>query len=176
MARTLDDLIRNLTNFENNLKVKAPTFIMFAGKIYLEKKKEKIYNSGVGRYSSKKYHASSLKGKQLTQAGLSFLETKIQNKEKTNWAGLRNAEGLQTSFVDLWYSGTMWKNTDAVKGNQTVYRYFVTIGAKDKEQKRKLLANYERYGNFLAPSKEEITEIKNNLAHSIFELLKLSVK
>lgn len=176
MARTLDDLIRNLTNFENNLKIKAPTFIMFAGKIYLEKKKEKIYNSGVGRYSSKKYHAGSLKGKELTQAGLSFLETKIKNKQKTNWAGLRNAEGLQTSFVDLWYSGAMWKNVDAVKGNQSIYRYSVIIGAKDKEQKRKLIDNFDRYGNFLDPTKKELTEVKDNLAHSIFELLKASLK
>lgn len=171
MARTLDDLIKRLTSFEENLKSKAPSIIMKAGKEFLEQKKEQIMASGVGRYSKKKYSPGSLKSKALTGAGLSFLEGKIAQKEKTNWAELRQAEGLQIAHVDLWYSGQMWSSTVATKANQSTNVFWVSIGGRNRLSRNKLLANYKRYGDYLRPNEKQMQTLRNSITTNVSTLL-----
>lgn len=175
-TRTLDDLIKRLSGFEQDLQKQAPSFILKAGRSFLEQKKEQILSFGVGRYSKKKYHPSSLKKKVISGAGLSFLETKIQKKEKTNWSELRQAEGLQASFVDLWYTGQMWNSTVAQKKNQISFTYFVTIGARNKKAQEKLFANFKRYGDFLRPNEQQAESLRQNLKTSITNLLIRKIK
>lgn len=157
--RTLEELIRRLGLFQDDMKRNQSKVLLGSGRNFLEEKKKQILSNGVGKYSKRKYYAGSLKGKELSGAGLSFLESKIKKKEKTNWAGLRQAEGLQTSFVDLYYSGQMWNSLKLVKQSQVSY----TIQASNKLAQQKLNMNKKRYGDFLKPTPEQ----KKNLGVSI---------
>lgn len=174
--RTLETLISRLSDLEKDLQSKAPSILMSSGKAFLEAKKRQILSSGVGRYSSKKFYPSALKGKELTSSGRSFIEEKIKSKTKINWASLRKAEGLQTSYVDLYYSGHMWNSTIAKKANSSTYVFYITIGAKNKLAQKKLNYNFERYGDFLSPNKSQLDvikkELKNNVSNLIIRRLK----
>lgn len=169
--RTLALLISRLDNLEKDLQQKAPSIILGAGRSFLVAKKLQIANSGVGRYSSKKYHPSALKGRELSSAGKTFIENKISRKEKTNWSELRRAEGLQVSFVDLYYSGQMMNSTIAQKANQASFTYFITIGARNKKAQEKLNYNYERYGNFLKPTQAQFEEMKKDVNRRVLNII-----
>lgn len=174
--KTTIQLIDRLTRLEEALKARAPSIVTNAGKAFLIEKKEEIATRGVGRYSKTTYSASFLKGKELSSSGKSFLDNKIKNKELTNWAGLRSAEGLQVSFVDLWYSGKMINSTTAQKGNNTTYKYFVVIGGRNKDSKRKLFANYERYGDFLRPNDEQHKNFQDSVKTAVLGLITKTLK
>lgn len=176
MARTLEDFIRKLGEFEQDLQRLLPQYIAKAGRAYLVARKEEIMKRGVGSYSRKKYNASWLKGKELTSAGLSFLEAKMDKKEKTNWAGLRQAEGLQISYVDLYYSGHMWNSTIVSKKQVSALTYYVVIAGRSKKAQAKLDANRERYGDFLKPTEEDMMKMFNDLGKNVSSLLKRKLR
>lgn len=169
--RTLQDLIDNLAKFERELFTEAKYILLRAGGKFVKDKKEEIAKTGVGRYSNKLHYASSFKGKELTGAGKTFLENKTLKKQKTNWAGLRKAEGLQIAHVDLWYSGAMIKSTDATEAEQFGHKYWIHVGSKDDEGKKKLFFNYKRYGNFLFPNARQKNEMRKSVFNETRNLL-----
>lgn len=66
-----------------------------------------------------------------------------------NWKGLRAAQGLQTSKVDLTYSGRMLQNVSVIDVRVIGYIYQAVVGGKDQETRDKLKWNRARYGDFL---------------------------
>ena len=89
--------------------------------------------------------------KTKSKRGDKFLEGKKKQGENTvSYSDLRQAEGLQINFVDLTFSGEMWRNMFPreviVEGNY----YIAPLGCNTKDGQNKLNWNYERYGNFFA--------------------------
>ena len=89
--------------------------------------------------------------KTKSKRGDKFLEGKKKQGENTvSYSELRQAEGLQINFVDLTFSGEMWRNMFPreviVEGNY----YIAPLGCNTKDGQNKLNWNYERYGNFFA--------------------------
>ena len=89
--------------------------------------------------------------KTKSKRGDKFLEGKKKHGENTvSYSELRQAEGLQINFVDLTFSGEMWRNMFPreviVEGNY----YIAPLGCNTKDGQNKLNWNYERYGNFFA--------------------------
>ena len=89
--------------------------------------------------------------KTKSKRGDKFLEGKKKQGEHTvSYSELRQAEGLQINFVDLTFSGEMWRNMFPreviVEGNY----YIAPLGCNTKDGQAKLNYNYERYGNFFA--------------------------
>lgn len=89
----------------------------------------------------------------------------------------RRANGLQTSFVDLTYSGKMFREKNSSYQGITEYaliniieryrtsgEFSTTIGALDKETEDKLRWNKERFGDFLA-----VTEPEKAVLEKLFE-------
>lgn len=89
-----------------------------------------------------------------------------------NWKGLRAAQGLPVSKVDLTYTGRMFQNigiTDVrIIGNSCQ----ATIGGTDQETKNKLKWNMARYGDFLNLGGLSIELAKKKAAQRINDLFK----
>lgn len=151
----VQDAINRLLQFERELQNGMPAISKEVTGLFLNAKINQIRKSGIGSYSAKKYAANFLKGKELNGAGKSFIDLKIKNKEKTNWAELRASQGLQIQFVDVYYSGQMLNSTGIQRNNSASYRYYSIIGGRNEEARKKLGYNQKRYGNFLHPNIEQ---------------------
>lgn len=127
-----------------------------------------IKDHGFGRlYSENRIPAWYLDGKELNAAGLVYLKAKKKKDEQNthvqdgvkffpadygvNWKEFRNAQGLQTSFVDLTYTGFMFSNMQPVKlqanSDGTVVQ--ALLGATNVEDQKKMDYNRDRYGDFI---------------------------
>jgi hypothetical protein len=85
---------------------------------------------------------------------------------------LRKLNGLQTSKVDLTFSGRMFQNLKLLEPRNSGAKFLAVIGAKDKENKDKLSGNFIRYGDFLAPTNDEtevLQTVQLNRLRSIFQ-------
>lgn len=158
---TVLDAIRRIGQFEKELITAMPGISKEVSGLFLAAKISQIRRTGIGNYSKSVYSASLLKGKELNASGRSFLDSKIRRKEKTNWAGLRAAQGLQIGFVDVYYSGQMLNTTGIIRNNTVSYRFYCIIGGRNQESRDKLSANQKRYGNFLTPDLSQRLLMKN---------------
>lgn len=109
-----------------------------------------IKEKGFGvMYSEKKVPAWFLSGKERNATGEAFIKDKEKKKEKTNWKELRQAQGMQTSFVDLSYENQMWANMQPgpVENDGDIVR--APLAATNKEVQNKMNWNRDRYGDFI---------------------------
>lgn len=94
-----------------------------------------------------------------------------------SYAGFRQLNGLQTAFVDLTFSGDMFRD---IKARQTgpVGRHVYTakIGAERKDNQDKIRWNTRRKGVFLALSTEEKEKIKASYKLEIEKLIKRNLQ
>ena len=94
--------------------------------------------------------------KRLKKRGVAFLaklEKKTSKKEKlalSNWGEFREAQGLQINYVDLTYSGEMWRGLFPQDVQIEGFRYIAPLGSTTVAGQKKLNWQYERYGNFFA--------------------------
>lgn len=157
----VQDAINRIEQFKQELVTAMPAISTEVAGLFLSAKIQQIRKTGVGNYSTALYSAHRLKGKELNSAGKTFLDEKIKKREKTNWAQLRKAQGLQTSFVDVYYSGQMLDSTGIERANSASFRYYSIIGGRNDESKKKLAYNRIRYGRFLHPNPEQGKMIGN---------------
>ncbi len=85
---------------------------------------------------------------------------------------LRKLNGLQTAHVDLTFSGRMLQNTKLLKFKERGAQFIYFIGASDKEEKVKLAGNNKKYGDFLAPTKEDIPVLQEVNVDAIEKIFK----
>lgn len=169
---TIADAVRRIENFQNELIASMPAIALEAGGVFLAAKIEQIRKMGVGLYNSNVYSAHFLKGKELNASGKSFIATKLKNKERTNWAEFRKAQGLQSNFVDLYYSGQMLNSTGIINVSTVTNTFFVTLGGRNAEAKAKLEKNRERYGDFLKPNAKQSTLMNKRALKLITDIYK----
>lgn len=84
----------------------------------------------------------------------------------------REANGLQTAFVDLTFSGRMFQNLGIIGTVKTGDSYVTIIGGFDKEVKDKLKWNAERFGDFMATNDQENEELTTIYKNRIVSILK----
>lgn len=114
-----------------------------------------IKDKGFGQlYSDTKVPAWFMKGKELNKRGLNYILTLEKNATEdepalTNWGEFRQAQGLQTAFVDLSYSNKMWAGMFPQDVQQDLYTYIAPLGNNTREGQDKMNWNFERYGDFL---------------------------
>lgn len=134
-----------------------------------------IREKGFGyKYSENRIPAWFLHDKELNAAGKTYLQKhgvqddgsqgkakkKRRKKGETadpgsyeatvTWGEFREAQGLQSMFVDLGYSNKMWADMSPVGIQQDstgIVR--ANLGARTKENQQKMNYNRERYGNFI---------------------------
>ncbi|MCA9497108.1 MAG: hypothetical protein KC589_09255 [Nanoarchaeota archaeon] len=132
--------------------------------------------SSLGNYSEKDVPAFFFKGKSNNQGGESYIDAQIEEGGGVSYADFRRANGLQTNFIDLTFSGRMWSNIgvkNIASGNN---KTTVTIGAKTDDNELKLFYSEKRFGDILQISKGEKEELELIAENRIETLAKRYLK
>lgn len=162
----IQQLIENLKKIQDNLhKVlldSASTIAIDAVGLA----EEQILERGFGaNYSDDFIPSYFLKGKQINAGGLAYLEKVADDPEVgANWKGFRKAQGLQTGFVDLSYSRTMWQGLRPEEAKNEGSKYFCFIGHNNNEGRKKMNWNFARYGDFIGKGLKGQEEILQSVA------------
>ena len=132
----------------------AATSVSMAGKALAERT---VKDKGFGEeYSTTKVPAWFMKGKELNKRGANYitgLEKRASKEDKlalSNWGDFRQAQGLQINYVDLTYSGEMWRGLFPQDVQIEGFSYIAPLGSTTVAGQKKLNWQYERYGNFFA--------------------------
>ena len=97
---------------------------------------------------------------------LSTAQERKLRKEKSkkgrdlSYKEVRKLAGRQTGYVDLTFSGDMWKGTVALLEESTPNTSTATIKGKTLDVAKKLGYNSDRYGNILRVTKNEQTQLE----------------
>ena len=171
---TAEDFVRAIRLTIEDLKANGPDIVevmAITGKSLVQ---ERIQREGFGKtYSTKYVPAFFLYGKELNARGRKFLEEENDDKDDlTNWKELRAAQGLQTAFVDLTYSGRMWNSLTVIRNAQAEASFFAYIGSTDAEGEKKLLYNANYFGDFLKLNDAERIEVEEVAKDKLESIIK----
>lgn len=108
------------------------------------------HEQGFGaQYSKNEVPAFWFEGKELNAGGRSAIEkAKKANNGLLSWGGFREAQGLPVAFVDLTYSGEMWRGMRVVEVRREGDKFVARLGHTNKEGQNKMNWNAARYGGF----------------------------
>lgn len=67
----------------------------------------------------------------------------------------RGLNGLQSAHVDLTFTGRMFQNVKILQTKQAGAKFLSIVGVPDPENKAKFAGNRDRFGDFMAPTKED---------------------
>jgi hypothetical protein len=135
-----------------------------------------IIDHGFGAdYSDHGVPAFWQKGRGLNKAGNSFIDKQIAAGDMDlPWKEIREAQGMPTDHVDLYYSGDMFQNMVVVETVIQGYAATGRIGGKTDTAQDKMNWNYDRYGDFINKALPEADRlfIKEIAGDKINEILK----
>lgn len=181
MPQTLNDLIAKFDNLPANLDEFIFKELEQTATDFIALQVTKIRRQGIGIYSTKKIPAFFFFGKQLNPAGTAFLRSKgvrqpgdplrgkgknpllgkgkrgkVLTKEErlTNWGEFRQAQGLQTGFVDATYTTKTLNQLGRLSQLKTGLKYTVGVGGNTVYSKKVFFYLSLRYPNFFFPSHE----------------------
>lgn len=180
MPQTLDDLIAKFDNLPSKLDEFIFNELETTAKDFIALQVTKIRREGIGSYSTKKVPAFFFYGKQINAAGIAFLrahgvrqpgdplrgkdkpllgkglrgKTLTKDQRLTNWGEFRQAQGLQTAFVDATYSTRTLNQLGTLSQLKTGYKYIVGVGGNTPYSKKVFFYLSLRYKNFFFPSPE----------------------
>lgn len=114
---------------------------------------ERIQAKGVpgATYSTNRLPDWFFSDKELNAGGRAYLSKQDDEKDPAKrgvtWGEFRAAQGLQTAYVDLTYSGRMLGGLVIVDTSAEGTKFTAIIGGSDMEIDDKLRWNAERYGD-----------------------------
>ena len=167
---TPEEAIRRIEQFTDELLRLTPAVLetmLVTGKSLIE---DRIQREGLlgEEYSNREVPTFYFKGKELNQAGRSY----IKLEKLGTWGDFREAQGLQSDYVDLTYTGAMWAGIVVVQTSQAGYVFIGEMGGRTPDIQEVLNANISRYGDFLVLSPEEeqdVAEIHLDMARQLAE-------
>lgn len=124
-------------------------------------------------------NASSLVKNRIINTGVNGDDKYLGEYEDTPYKKFRKKTGRQIEYVDLNYSGQMFRDIGVVK--QTVDNTIIktVVGPKDTKVRKGGVktsdiaeGNAERYGNFMKPNAEEISMIGKQITSDVQKLIK----
>lgn len=173
---TIDQFAESLKKLAKDIQgngIKIAEKMALTGKSLVQ---ERIQKEGFGAtYSKKMVPAYFLHGKELrtgSKASKKFFETNNLDDDLVNWSEFRQAQGLQTEFVDLTYSGRMFGGIRPINKGGDGKRFFVHLGGTDREVDLKLGWNTQRYGDFMRPNEAEQKEVDEIVEDEFQKLIK----
>lgn len=166
-------LIENLKKIQDGLQQVLLDSASIIAHDALGLAEQSILEKGFGeQYSDKAIPSYFLKGKEINAGGLSYLQKVEDDPEVVaNWKGFRKAQGLQTGFVDLSYSRTMWQGLRPDEPQNEGSRYFCNIGHNNVEGQKKMNWNFARYGDFIGKGLKGQEDILQEVAEENVRML-----
>ncbi len=87
----------------------------------------------------------------------------VKKEKRPTYKGLRQAQGMETRFVNLTYTGAQWRSLIAAPAGLSGAIATARIVASDAENAQKLQYNLKREGDFLAPNAQERALLNKSL-------------
>lgn len=124
-------------------------------------------------------NASSLVKNRVINTGVNGEGNYLGMYEDTPYKRFRASTGRQIDFVDLNYSGQMFRDIGVVKQITNGAIVKTVVGPKDTKVRKGgaktseiAEGNAERYGNFMKPNEEEIGMIEKQLTADVNKLIR----
>jgi hypothetical protein len=151
MAQNIDDLIAKLNHFRTDLNSNLEAIVTEMANNAKALAQRNIIDKGLtGReYSRAGVPAYWLLPKALNQAGVKFVKSKIKSKEPIAWRDLRDAQGMQTAHIDLYYSGEMFQMMGVVETRIEGDKVTAVIGGLNQSAQDKMDWNHYHFGDFI---------------------------
>ncbi len=151
----LDDVINALRNTADELDEEIPRLLLEQEITAKSLVQDRIQETGkdakggqLGQYSDTKIPAFFFigKGTKATDAKLKVLS---DEGKKISYEDFRKLDGKQGSYVDLTFTGQMWRDTGLVQQQVSKSNTVIVIGQKTERSEKVAGYNEKRYGNFL---------------------------
>ena len=178
---SLQDVINALRDTAEILEVRIPELLVEQEITAKSLVQDRIQETGkdskggqLGIYSQTKIPAFFFfgKGTKATDAKLKVLS---KEGKKLSYADFRKLDGKQNQYVDLTFSGRMWRETGLVRKEATNKKAVIVIGQTTPRSEE--IAGYmtDRYGNFLELSQEEIDIITEDMTAEVEDIINMNL-
>lgn len=111
---------------------------------------------GKPRYSTKLIPTFYFRGKELNQAGRTY----IKKQKLGTWGGFRQAQGLPSAVVNITYSGRTLRSLQPVLVSSGAGKASAKLVSSTDENQRILGYLVEKYGDFLEPQPAVVGEAR----------------
>lgn len=159
---TINEFITKLQQIKNELTKTRPEQAELIGREALALVRRRIQNEGkkangqsLGSYSTTELPAFFSFGKSPTAAGEAAVRRAAKLGEKISYKDLRELNNRPTNFVNLTFTGAMWKEMAVQISSNTEERTIADIQPRTARSKKVAAFNSIRYGDILALSKDE---------------------
>lgn len=191
-TQTPEQFIAKLQATQEALKVALPDIAQRLTANVKALAEKNILDKGFGaRYSENMIPVFFFADKSLNAGGREYLvehgvnppgAAKKKRKKKNegqpidplgNWGEFRAANGRQNAFVDLHFSGQMFRGLVPIQPKVDGYIAVCILGATNEEVKKETSYNYQRYGDFISKAlgKEEFDILEQAVIEDITEII-----
>ncbi len=176
MAISLTELGNKLQRAGEAIRADAPRLIRQQAQTGLSLLEERSIQEGIEvngskqQYSNKPVYRSGFAAAARNGAGRAW--TSDKSNKKGTWGEFREAQGLDSSAVNLFYTGRMWTSIHVTDGPQEGNTVSAYVAPSDRESALKLIGNLKRYGPFMDLREGEVQQLQADLRDDITDYFK----
>lgn len=159
----LDKFLQKLAAIKQALTNNRPNEALIIGRESLALIRLRIQNTGkdainrtLGNYSTTDIPAWFFRGKSVNASGRAGVEKAIKANEKISYSDFRQFNNRETKFVDLTFTGAMWREMEAIITTNNAERTNVSIQPTTPRTAKVLGYNVNKYGRILDNTESEI--------------------
>lgn len=178
---SIDELSKKLKQAADELEVEIPNILLEQEITAKSLVQDRVQETGkdakggqLGDYSTKKIPAFFFigKGKKATDNKLRKL---AREKKNISYSDFRQLDGKQSAYVDLTFTGQMWRQTGLVQKQITNKKSVIVIGQTTERSEKVADYNTIRYGNFLELSESEVEIITQDFAAEVEDIINRNI-
>lgn len=181
------DVIQKLRDTASELQAEFPVIILEQVTTAKSIIQDRIQETGkdhkgkqLGQYSDRKIPATFMfkdgkvrptfigKGRKSTDAKLEKL---AREGKGVSYGDFRQLDGKQNKYVDLTFSGKMFRNTGLVDKGVQGKKVVAVLGQTDERSEKVANYNVARYGNFMQLSEPELERLAGDVAVRVDEII-----
>ena len=168
---TLNDLIRRLDNVLQGIERDGERQVAIAGGDIAALGTKRVIEQGKtadgGRftpYSRKQIPAFFYVGKSRRGSADNEVKRKARKKETLSYSDFRQLNGLNVTFKNFEFTGSMWRNFRVLKVQRTGYKFTAVLGgAVPLEQNKINWLSAQEGRSIIEPSEAELKVVTDNL-------------
>jgi hypothetical protein len=164
---SIEQFIKKIATIEQRLNSERPKEAELIGREALALIRRRIQNTGddaqgkdLGNYSQTDVPAFFFFNRSVTAAGEAKVRKAAKQKQKISYADFREFNNRPTDFVNLTFTGAMWREMAAKVTSNTQTSTTVTITPTTPRSAKVLGFNITRYGDILALSQNELAQLR----------------
>jgi hypothetical protein len=142
----------------------------------IQTKGEKSTGAQLGDYSDTPLPPFFFFGRSANGAGEAKVKAAAKKGQKISYKDFRDFNNRETAFVDLTFTGAMWREMDAQITANSAEKTTATISPRTERSRKVARYNSQRYGDILGLSKLEISQLKEANRQRIIKIFRLNLK